>query len=165
MSPDGDGANAPHWVSHLEAVSGVDLQIFFENFSDSLNGIAHGIFGTAVHRSDLVIGVLINRIEQKTLPLNRRTTIQNGQELCQGFPLANDVLRSGLVGQKSLGGNYVFVELTIILMPSLFMVKILGLALALVVTFGHVATDFNGHHAPIDFDGDLHLAFSFRSVL
>lgn len=45
--------------------------------------------------------------------------------------------------------------------------KILGLVLPCVHALGYLDTDFNGHHAAIDFDGDLHrvvLLFRFRGV-
>ena len=48
-------------------------------------------------------------------------------------------------------------------MPPLFVVKVLGLMLELIMTIGYFAADFNGYHAPVDFDGNFHPAFSFRS--
>ena len=44
-------------------------------------------------------------------------------------------------------------------MPPLFMIEVLGFAPALVVALGYFIVDFNGHHVPIDFDGDLHRVF------
>ena len=42
-------------------------------------------------------------------------------------------------------------------MPPLLVGKVLGFPSALVVALGHFIADLNGHHAPIDFDGNFHL--------
>ncbi len=47
-------------------------------------------------------------------------------------------------------------------MPPFFVIKVLGFVLALVVPLGNIVADFYGHIAPMNFDGNFHLAFSSR---
>ncbi len=69
------------------------------------------------------IAEIVQRIEQKPLPLGRRTEGQHRQNFIQRFLLADQFLRGGAVGQNALGGNYVFVTLAPVPMPPLLAVK------------------------------------------
>ena len=69
------------------------------------------------------IAVIVQRIEQKTLPLGLGAEGQHRHHFIQRLPLADQFLRGGTVGQNALGGDYVLVTFTPILMPPLFPVK------------------------------------------
>ena len=135
-----------------------------KNFSDCYNRIPHSIFGTATQLSDFFIAEIVQSMKQKPLPLLLGAEGQYRHDLVQGFPLADYIFWGGTVGQASLGSNYVLVTFPAISIPLLFPVKFPTAALVLFPKLPHLGRDFNGHHMPINFDGNFHLAFSFRSV-
>ena len=79
--------------------------------------------GAAAPPTNLRIAEIIQRIEQKPLPLGRRTEGQHCQDFIQRFLLADQLLRGGAVGQNALGGNYVLVTLAPVPVLPLFPVK------------------------------------------
>ena len=79
--------------------------------------------GAAAHSPNLRIAVIIQRIEQKTLSLGGSAESQHIQSFTQCFPLADQLLRGGAVGQNALGGDYVLVTLAPVPMPPLLPVK------------------------------------------
>ena len=63
--------------------------------------------GTAAPPPDLRIAVIVQRIEQKPLPLGFGAEGQHRHNFIQRLPLADQFLRGGAVGQNALGGDYV----------------------------------------------------------
>ena len=98
------------------------FKVFQEFFSDGLYALKSRNLGASAQHTDLGVTVTVQRIEQKSFPLNLCTSIQNGQQQCQDFLLAYDVLRGGLVREQALGGSYVLVKFPIIPMPLLFVI-------------------------------------------
>ena len=82
-------------------------------------------------------------IEQEPLPLGVGTECQHRQNFIQRFPLTNQILRGGAVGQAALRGDYVLVKLSPVPVTPLFMGKVLRL----VVGLGEIFVDLhrNGH--------------------
>ena len=113
--------------------------------------------GAAAQPPNLRIAVIVERIEQKPLPLGRRTEGQNRQNFLQSFLLADQFLRSGAVGQTALGGNYVLVTLVSVPVPPLLPVKAPFGALGQLPKFLKGGGVLIGHLAAVSLDGDLHL--------
>jgi hypothetical protein len=101
---------APHLIAHLGDQS---LSRFFEEFhklfADGLNAVMDSSLGTVLHLGNLRIAEIVQRIEQEPLPLGVGTERQNRQNFIQRFPLADQFLWGGAVGQAALGGDYVLV--------------------------------------------------------
>ena len=113
--------------------------------------------GTAAPPPDLRIAVIVQRIEQKPLPLGFGAEGQHRHNFIQRLPLADQFLRGGAVGQNALGGNYVFVTLAPVPMPPLFPVKAPLGALDQFPKFLKGGGVLIGHLAAVSLDGDLHL--------
>ena len=123
--------------------------------------------GAAAPPSNLRIAVIIQRIEQKPLPLGGSTEGQHRQNFIQRLPLADQFLRGGTVGQNAMGGDYVLVTLASVPAPPLFPVKAplgtLGQLPELVKGGGVLI----GHFAAVSLDGNFHrviLLFRFGEV-
>ena len=63
--------------------------------------------GAAAYPTNLRIAVIVQRIEQKPLPLGGGAEGQHCQNFIQRFLLADQFLRGGTVGQNTLGGDSV----------------------------------------------------------
>jgi len=125
----------------------------------------NGDFRAMTHFSHFVIAEIIECVEQKPLPLFLGAKGQYGHDLIKSFPPANHILWGGTIWQAALSGNYVLVPFPSIPIPLLLTVKFPAVALFLFPKLPNLGRDFNGHYALISFDGNFHLAFSFRSVL
>ena len=113
------------------------FQKFPKNFSDSIDGGLHRTFGAPVYLGNLRKRKTIQGIEQKPLPLSVGAERQHGQKFIQRFPLANQFLRRGTIGQAALRGDYVLVKLASVPVPPLFVGKVLRLVvLSSVQIFG-----------------------------
>ena len=85
------------------------------------------------------------------------TECQHHQNFIQRFPLADQFLRGGAVGQAALRSDYVLVKFAPVPMPPLFVGKVLRF----VVGLGEIFVDLyrNGHGLPIVVDGNFHRPF------
>ena len=112
--------------------------------------------GAAAPPSNLRIAEIVQRIEQKPLPLGRCAEGQHRQNFIQRFLLADQFLRGGAVGQNALGGNYVLVTLAPVPVPPLFPVKAPLSALGQLPELIQGSSVLIGQLAAISLDGDLH---------
>ena len=149
---------APHLIAHLGDQS---LSRFFEEFhklfADGLNAVMDSSLGTVLHLGNLRIAEIVQRIEQKPLPLGGGAERQHRQNFIQRFPLAYQFLRGSTIGQAALGADYVLVTLAPVPMPPLFMGKVFRL----VVGLGELFIDLqrHGHSLPIVVNGNFHRPF------
>ena len=104
-------------------MSGRSAEKFEKLFPNALDAVIDCGLGAAAPPSNLRIAVIVQRIEQKPLPLGGSTEGQHRQNFIQRFLLADQFLRGGAVGQNALGGNYVLVTLAPVPVPPLFPVK------------------------------------------
>ena len=112
--------------------------------------------GAAAPPSNLRIAEIVQRIEQKPLPLGRCAEGQHRQNFIQRFLLADQLLRGGTVGQNTLGGNYVLVTLAPVPVPPLFPVKAPFGAFGQLPELVQGDGILIGQFAAISLDGDLH---------
>ena len=79
--------------------------------------------GAAAQLPNFRIAVIVQRIEQKPLPLGLGAEVQHRQNFLQRLLLADQFLRGSAVGQNALGSDYVLVTFAPIPVPPLFPVK------------------------------------------
>ena len=74
---------------------------FLKSFSDSVDGSLYRTFGTTAHLGNLHIAEIVQGIEQEPLPLGVGAERQNRQNFIHRFPLTDQFLRCGTVGQAT----------------------------------------------------------------
>ena len=91
---------APHLIAVLNGYSLTHLsEIFQKLFSDSIDTFKNRNIGASADFSYLLIAKIVERMEQEPLPLGIGTKRQHRQNFIQRFPLADQFLRRGTVGQ------------------------------------------------------------------
>lgn len=119
---------------------------------------------TAANLPDFLMAEIVQSMKQKPLPLLLGTKSQYRQDFPAGFHTAHILFRRFAVGQMALSDNYVLVIAAFV--PMVFPlavkapVKPLGYHPKLAEGSGIVI----GQITSMLFDGNSHLAFSFRSV-
>ena len=98
-------------------------------------------------------------MEQKPLPLGVGAERQHRQNFIQRFPLADQFLRGGAVGQAALGTDYVLVTLAPVPIPLTLPVEFPIVPLGLFQIVGNLGADLDRHKPPVDFDGNFHRPF------
>jgi hypothetical protein len=155
---------APHLIAVLNSYSLTHLSEKFQKlFSDSFDTFKNRYIGASADFSYFLIAKIVERMEQKPLPLFLGAKRQYRQDFPAGFHTTHILLRRFTVGQPALGNNYVLVIASLV--PMVFPltvkapVKLLGNRPKLVKGGGI----FIGQIAPMLSDGNSHPAFSFRS--
>ena len=98
---------APHLIAVLNGYSLTHLsEIFQKLFSDSIDTFKNRNIGASADFSYLLIAKIVERMEQKPLPLFLGAECQDRQDFPAGFHAAHILLRRFAVGQTPLGDNY-----------------------------------------------------------
>ncbi len=132
---------------------------FLKSFSDSVDGSLYRTFGTTAHLGNLHIAEIVQGIEQEPLPLGVGAERQNRQNFIHRFPLTDQFLRCGTVGQAALRSDYVFVTLAPVPISLALPVELPIVPPGLFQIVSNLGADLNGHKLPIDFDGNFHCPF------
>ena len=135
---------------------GRSAEKFEKLFPNTLNAVMDCGLGAAAQMPNFRIAVIVQRIEQKPLPLGLGAEGQHRQNFIQRFLLADQFLRGGAVGQNALGGNYVLVTLAPVPVPPLLPVKAPFGALGQLPELVQGGGVLIGQLAAVSLDGDLH---------